>query len=809
MSQKIFTSLVITGEQTHPPFKVQTNNGLDAFAIGSDGYVYIYNLQQAPISPTFSYLVLGASGQIQFTDVVGATGNPGSSGTSGSSGSSGSSGGAGSSGTSGANGSSGTSGMDGTSGESPFVNFNNSPTITIMSQSIPGGYSYSAHIMPNSLTASLLNTGSNGGATSGYVLSADSSGNFQWIQSSGGGSIDVADYETGTTFSSVQNIIFRGGVVTTPVSFSPSGTASGVSVTGPAPTVTVWIPKPNYVGYFTPSLGSGSARYISSPSTNTYNSSAGNSGQFGVGTWNPSTNFASSTTRSTINSSGALTAFTESEFACLNNGTTMSFTLYNYDGSVLYSIQNYVLSAAGSTTSNGLTITINSLLPDNDRYKANVNGTIAVGTIFPNGGRFSWNVSHFNGDGAGNNGYGIYSYTSTDIFYDNDGSSSSANISSGVNFDQLTPITVTYSGVAFYASNSTFALTASDVNLINEISFPTTKQIDFSCYSMAISGTLDGYADGTKGAGSAITGWTIEWNKSGLTYSRTATVNSGSNYIPGFSSNNTISSTPASYVRSTIYDWSTVGYSQSVSRAMLFDTYSPSSVTYNNNPIDSETGRLSVSGIISSGSSAFDSSVSLSSTNTDELQYIFGRVIYPQTDFTAFYPTQNWSASVNYSSISGSNKTFTVYTNINTGTTTTLTLNDYRWHVTAYGKDAAYTTSFSNGIFTINSNFSESYLHYDGVNSTSGTEDLVILVGIDDSSNNTTPNKFLFVSGDPVTYGTRQAPVSYNLNKSAASKDIQWSKGTLSPVVRKVWLLIGFKNSSTGKNLNMTNIAFS
>ncbi len=755
----------------------------------------------------------GSSGTSGTDGSSGTSGTDGSSGTSGTDGSSGTSGTDGSSGTSGTDGSSGTSGTDGsagTSGVTTQLELYNTDTITFVTQSTPNGLSASAIIATASITTGLLATASNGGATAGYILSNTGDGNFAWVPQSSGTALDVVDYITGETFSSVSTMIFRGGNLTVPVNSTLAGaTATGVSVTGPAPVVTVWIPAPNYVGYFSPSLGGGSARYISQPTTNTYNSTAGNSGQFGVGTWDPGTNFTASTTRSTINSSGNLTAFTEAEFGCFNNGTTMSFTLYNYDSSVLYSIQNYVINGAGSTTSNGLTITVNSFSADNDRYKANVSGTIAVGTIFPNGGRFSWNVTHYNGEGAGNSGYGIYSFTSTDLFYDNDGSSSSANIAGGANFDELTPTTVQYSGVKFYAASSTFALTASNINLLNDISFPTTKQIDFTCFSMAISGSLDGYADGTKGAGSAITGWTIDWNKSGLTYSRTATVNSGSNYIPGFSTNNTISSTPASYVRSTIYDWSTVGYSQSTSRAMLFDTYSPSSVTYNNNPIDSETGRLSTTGVLTSGSSAFDSTLSLSTTNTDELQYIFGRVIYPQTDFTAFYPTFNWSASVNYSSLSGANKTFTVYTNINTGSTTTLSLNGYRWHVTAYGKDSSYTTSFGNGIFTLNSNFSESYLHYDGVNSATGSQDLVILVGIDDTSNNTTPNKFLFVSGDPVTYATRQAPVTYNLNKSAASKDIQWSKGTLSPVVKKVWLFIGYNNTATGKNLNMTNIAFS
>ena len=79
MSHNIQTSLVVTGQQGLPPFRAISNNGVDAFAIGADGYVYIYNIDQASPSPTYSYLVLGASGKIEFTDVVGATGAAGSS----------------------------------------------------------------------------------------------------------------------------------------------------------------------------------------------------------------------------------------------------------------------------------------------------------------------------------------------------------------------------------------------------------------------------------------------------------------------------------------------------------------------------------------------------------------------------------------------------------------------------------------------------------------------------------------------------------------------------------------------------------
>ena len=724
---------------------------------------------------------------------------------SGSDGSSGTSGSSGSSGLSGVNGSDGSSG---TSGVSSSVEFHNTDTITFATQSIPGGLSASASINLGSLTASHLNTGLSGGPTAGYVLSNTNDGNFAWIPAGTGTSLDVVDYITGETFSSVSTMIFRGGVVSVPPS---GGTATGVSVTGPAPVVTVWIPAPNYVGYFTPAFTGGSSRYVTQPTNDTYNSSPGNSGSFGIdnSNWYPAINFSSNVSRSTINTT-THTAFTETEFACYNTGTTMSFTLYKHDGSVLHQIDNFIINTGASTTSGGLTITVNSFAPNNDRYKASVTGTIAVNTVFPNGGRFNWSVTHYNGEGAGNAGYGIYSYTSNSLFYDNDGSSSSARIIDGVDFNELSPITVTYSGVAFYALNSTFALTASNIDMINEISFPLTKQIDFTCTNLAVSGSLDGYADGTKGAGTAITGWTIDWNTTGLTYSRTATSNVGSTYRPDFSTNNTISSSPASYVTSTIYDWGTVGSSQSVSRRMLFDTLAPSSPTYNSNPLQSDQGRLSVSGVITLGSTVFDPTQSLRTIYNDELQYIFGRVIYPQTNFTQFYPSDNWSASVDYTSLSGATKVFDVFTDLTNDIVTGLTFSDYRWHVTSYGKNSLYTSNIANGIFTLNSNFTEADLHYyfNGTSFVTGSEDLVILVGVDGTGGNATPDKFIFVTGDNTIYPGRELSGTYNFNTSPSSKTIRFTKLLYSVYLSKIWLFVGYKNTTNGKNLKMMSITF-
>ena len=648
-----------------------------------------------------------------------------------------------------------------------------------------------------------------------------------WVQfTSLGGSfnLSVADYNTGVTYSNIENIIFRGGVITKPAS---PGTASAVLVTNNDPvTVTVWIPRPDYVGYFTPTLNTAAtSRYISTPTSNTYSSTPGNTGSYSTGTWVPATDFAASTTRSVVGDSTSTiaSAFTEAEFACYDLSTTLRFQLFDDVGT---EIRGMTISLTGTGTFNstptGLSINVSSFSADSDRYKAAASGSIDLSTIFPNGGKYTgWTVTHDNGEGAGAGSplvTGVYTYeTSTGYFFDNDLSPSSANLSGSTVFDELSATVVYYSGVAFYNTGSTFALTASGINLLNDITFPSTPQIDFVTVNMTSPTTLSGHSDGTKSY-SAITGWDLNWDKSGLTYSRTATSTTAGSYIPNFTtsittsaptgtSSNDISTTAASYVTSRIYDWALVTSQNSSAKKMLFDTTSPTAPTYSTNLIDGEIGRLSATGVISSGSSTFSSIATLPN---DELQYIWGRVVYPNRDYTSFLPYINSTLSVNYSNLSGASKSFTTYTNTGSGTTTTKTFTDHRWFVTSYTK--AMPGTFTNGIFTLHSNFNETQLTYDGVaNNGSGTGDLEILVGLDDTSANTTPNKFLWLTGD--YNGTespgRAAATTYNLNSATlASKNIQFDKGLSGGTVNKVWLFIGYKNTIVGRGLWVTNIGF-
>jgi hypothetical protein len=61
------------------------------------------------------------------------------------------------------------------------ASYNDSDTIQFSYQNTVAGPSVSAIVKDGSLTASKLDTGSNGGATAGYLLSVDDDGNFSWV----------------------------------------------------------------------------------------------------------------------------------------------------------------------------------------------------------------------------------------------------------------------------------------------------------------------------------------------------------------------------------------------------------------------------------------------------------------------------------------------------------------------------------------------------------------------------------------------------------------------------------------------------
>jgi hypothetical protein len=551
------------------------------------------------------------------------------------------------------------------------------------------------------------------------------------------------------------------------------------------------------------------------------------------------------TTRKTKNGLTPFAPFANGVFSCENNtSTSIVFEVFKEDGTVVRTktITPLNLATCGQTYATddfgktGMSITLGAFSNDQDKFKiASLSTSVDCQYIFPNGGRLKCRITYNNG------AYTIVKNTE-DFFYDNDVAPTSS-IVGAVEFDELVATTKHFSGILFYKEGSTFAMTASNIDMLNDSTFPTTKQIDFEPFnlSMANSGTnfLNGHADGTKsGVGSAITGWNINWNNKGLTFSKSGSINLIMNnadstsfnaiattvdYIPGFSPHisNTLNSSKLSYIKARLFDYlSPDSMITSGTKKTLIDTDAASTPTYLSNPLDGEINRLDLANVFTSGSAAFDSTQLLTNAGNGELQYIFGRVIYPQNDFTTYMPKANWTRLCNYSTCLGVSKTFAVYTKgavdgTAPNTTTSVSINGYRWHVTSYSKSADLSNSVNNGVFQFSgSNFLESMLECPlgyplSPSNLAGTGDLAILIGIDSTGNNTTPDRFLYISGDQGLYGGRNDSGTNSLD---GNSKIGWTKNAVSVTVRKIWLFVGFKHNATantgGKSLRMSDILF-
>lgn len=657
----------------------------------------------------------------------------------------------------------------------------------------------------------------------------------------GGTSLAVQDYLTQEEFPDISKIIFRGNtVVVNQQPTLPGLTATGVLVTQQIPNqVVVWIPAPNYANPLSPTIdNSGFDRYVSLPATASYTQSVA-PGTFGTGDWSVSSNFTTSTTRKTKNSTSFSPFASTSAFTVNNNASTqIKLEVFKEDeATAIRTITKTInITNFGSTTNtfstddsglSGLTLTLGQLQNDQDKFKIantaggySINTSLVHTTVFPNGGRFKCRLTHTNGvDGT------ITSQTNT-LFYDSDGTSTSAIIGT-VSFDEKTAVTRQFSGIHYYNLNSQFSMTASGIDMINEITFPSAwKQIDFlpnqylamtnSVAPMTGASSLDGHSDGTKASlGNAITGWGINWNKSGLTFSRVGYINLSNNRVPGFVTNlNQLQTSASASVASRLFDYTnpSIGYDynmNSPSRRILLDTYSEQLASISNNPIEGETNRLSFNSVFGNGSAAFNSTAYLGSApNTGELQYIFGRIIYPQHDFRVYMPYLNNAAGADYSALSGYTQTYTntlTKNGVDLGTSATSpnTLTDYRWFVTSYSK----ASSFTNGYFTFGGcNWTEADLHCQlGSAGVTGNEHLVIIVGYSSDGLDTLPDRFLFVSGESSTWGGRNIGTTYYLN-SSGTRQIGFTKGGISTSTKKIWLFIGYKNTTRGKELFVGDI---
>ncbi len=341
------------------------------------------------------------------------------------------------------------------------------------------GITYSAFVLPGSLTTSLINTGTNGGATSGYVLSNTGDGNFAWVPQSGG-SIAVADYDTGSTFSNVQNIIFRGGLVSTPTG---GGTALGVLATGPSPTVTVWIPAPPqavYASHFNLTDGNTTGTVVRSLSVANVRISdpVSEGNPFETNGWAGTNQAATIYSTPVIYTSGLVTGFSGTS----SGDSTITVEVFRADGTTLFDTYTTpVLYQNGTHASGtGITVSISGYAADDSgfpqiyttKWKASVSVSVDMDVIFGtntlDGGRYKISVHHFTDTLT--DGGSTYSATTSDVFYDTNLSTPSISGTTTI-IESTNPSNIQtkhISGVEYYTTGSQFEITTTGIDDLNQ-----------------------------------------------------------------------------------------------------------------------------------------------------------------------------------------------------------------------------------------------------------------------------------------------------------------------------------------------------
>ena len=93
-----------------------------------------------------------------------------------------------------------------------------------------------------------------------------------------------------------------------------------------------------------------------------------------------------------------------------------------------------------------------------------------------------------------------------DMFYDSDGSTSNAAINGTVSSSELSATTKWLSGIAYYDTGSTFTFLVTDIDNINDSSYPrgtgnttnnsTGQQLRLTTSNLAISTTFWGHGSG-------------------------------------------------------------------------------------------------------------------------------------------------------------------------------------------------------------------------------------------------------------------------------------------------------------------------
>lgn len=312
--------------------------------------------------------------------------------------------------------------------------------------------------------------------------------------------------------------------------------------------VDVYIPSPDYTSYY--NSNNNVAMDCTVPSISTTSRRVANpNGAYGIGAWVTTGATAYPVLNSTYN--GTVTFNTPRK--CRFDTLTSSVELKVISGDGVTLLRNITLTnvkADATQTDNGATLAIAGFATHYDKFQANINVTLNLATILPNGGRLSVVITHHS-DGTD------YSKNQTDFFYDpNDTAATIANVDIAQN--SLTSSKY-LSGLRYYSLNDSFTITVGDIDNINDSSFPQP-------FMQVSSNSLFGIADfGVNMAD--LTGYTTRWDNQNASLSTSKVINRASYRYIG----------TAATISSYWIDWTNGSAVTSPSKSLLIDTYTANS----------------------------------------------------------------------------------------------------------------------------------------------------------------------------------------------------------------------------------------
>lgn len=602
------------------------------------------------------------------------------------------------------------------------------------------------------------------------------------------GNLKITDYNTGSSFSNIQNIIFRGQSVLVPN--PPGATADGVlAVNGGAPnSVLVWIPAPTYVDYF----NQGDATVAPEATTTRFVANQGST--FSTGDWG---DFAT-VGRPVFNQPGAdVITYASTEFSVvdLSANNYVGFSLIDADDSTVLLTGTQALSAGTGSYNFGGAVDVNitQLAVDQDRYKASVNFTTTTSLLGGVGERISVELFHINSFD------GTYTFEQRNVLLDPDDNSPFDISMDTPTVAEKTPVLVWRSGIAYYSDNSSFTFSVTNIDNLNNHSYPrgtsTTAWGNASTSNQLRVTPLNFNANVSYGHSQDFIGWddglvdNVEW-----TFEET--INAASAFIPDLDSSNDLDATVNTLIRVNAFDWIQGPNEDSANFDALIDTfaYSNSNLV---DPVGDESKRLSFSDL-TFNSGSWDSTAAL---GDDYLQVAFDKMFYPREDYSSYNPNINITNARDYSALgSGSTQSFEVYTQVSVNNaTTTVNLGGYKWYVSHFLLGAVSNT----GTFTFTSNIVESDFEIElGNNAVSGDDDIAILVGHDSGSAGagTVPDRWVYATGD---YSGRTATTN---NFDGSPKEISYTWGTVGNYSR-VWIAVGINTNKQNRYISEISLA--